>query len=127
MNEERFFELLAQLPNKGWKACIFYDGEAFLLAAPGSEEYIHCPLSAVAIEQGFQPKTGWQSLNAEEVSNLLDLPKEVAYAIDGVARDAFPERPHLYSSERLKRHSELRERMIKALGLSNPGQHHENP
>ena len=122
MTEKKFFELLAELPSKGWKACIFYNGEALLLAAPGSEEYIHSPLAAVAIEQGFQPRMGFQSLNSEEVSNVLDLSREIAYAIDSVVRDVFPERPHLYSDERLKRHEELREKMLKALELSNPWQ-----
>lgn len=121
MKEEKFFELLAELPGKGWKACVFND-EDLLLAAPGSEEYIHSPLSAVAIEQGFQPRTGFRSLNSNEVSNLLDLPKETAGEIDGVAKDVIPERPHLYSSERLKRHSELRGKMLKILGLLDLGQ-----
>lgn len=120
MDEKKFFELLAELLGKEWKARIFYSGETLLLAAPGSKEYVHSPLSAVAIECGFQPKVGYKSFNSEEASNLLKLPKETAFAIESMSRDVIPERPHLYSSKRFKRHSELREKMLKALGLELP-------
>lgn len=117
MTEEKFFKLLTELPGKGWKARILYGGEALLLAAPGSEKYIYDPLSAVAIEQGFQLTQGFQCFNSNEVSNLLGIDGEITGAIDGVARDVFPERPHLYGSERLKRHSELRKRILEIFGL----------